>query len=206
MVTDATQKSFEEICNGYDGRFKGIRSLCQDENIFIYPGELERIFPDELKQIKKRAELVIGTHIKLLNDMLPDSDKIDEKIKNALIDCIIANGHELLLSHLYEIEYLWFNRRLHWTSSILAHIRSLAVSIESIGRNWYGQNRLGNIIEFAFKKEYTKLKDSIGMKLEVKRPEEYKQELLKVLEHGGKTAQRNYSHHLLIAHLTRNYL
>ncbi|MFH1701966.1 MAG: hypothetical protein ABIB41_00870 [Nitrospirota bacterium] len=208
MIMDATQKSFEEVSNDYDGRFKGHRQLCREKGTFIYPGELERIFPDELKQIKERAGWVLDSYIKQFNVTLSNNVQIEERIKDDLIDSIIESGHELLLSHLHEIEELWFNHRLHWKSNIWAHLRSLAVSIESVGQEWYGQNSLGNILKCAFK-EYGNLRDFIGKNItDAETPEEYKQNIDKILAHKETEHETNgiCGNHLIVAHLTRNYL
>lgn len=206
MLMDATKKSFEEIKNDYDGRFKGLRCQCRDKGIMIYPGELERIYPDELKEAKERARWSFESKIKQFNETLPDNLKIEEKIIDVLIDNIIESGHHLLLSHLHEVEKLWFNHSPHWESSIWAHLRSVAVSIESISQEWYGQNKLGSILEYAFKKEYTNLKDSIGKGIiDAKTLSEYKQKFDKISEHKKKGIHGICGYHLVSAHLTRNY-
>ncbi len=206
MIIDATQKSFEELSNDYDGRFKGSRSLCRDDDVFIYPGELFRIYPDELQQIKERAGWVLISYVKQFSATLPDNEDIENRIKDSLIDSIVGSGHDLLLSHLYEIEYLWSNRRPHWEGSIWAHLRSLAISIESLGHEWCQQKYLGNILEHFFGKEYTNLRNSIGNKItDANTLEEYKQKLAMILEHKRVSAEGICGHHLLVAHLTRNY-
>ncbi len=206
MLMDATKKSFEEIKNDYDGRFKGFRCQCRDEGIMIYPGELERIYPDEVKESKELARRSFHSQIKEINETLPNDSKIEEKIIDSLIDNIIESGHHLFLSHLHEIEKLWFNHRPHWESSIWAHLRSFAVSIESIAQEWYGQNKLGSILEYAFKKEYINLKDSIGKGIiDAKTPSEYKQKITKISEYKKKGIHGICGYHLVSAHLTRNY-
>lgn len=206
MIMDATKKSFEEIKGDYDGRFKGIRSTCREEDIFIYPGELERIYPDEVKKAKERARWSLESQIKQFNKTLPDNLKIEETITDALIDNIIESGHHLLLSHLHEIEKLWFNHSPHWESSIWAHLRSLAVSIESIGQEWFEERYLYNILKKAFGGKYTNLRDSIGKTITAaETPSDYKQKLDKILEHRGKSRSGICGHHLVTANLTRNY-
>lgn len=205
MLMDATKKSFEEIKNDYDGRFKGLRCQCRDEGIMIYPGELERIYPDEVKEAKERARWSFESQIKQFNETLPDNLKIEEKIIDVLIDNIIESGHHLLLSHLHEVEKLWFNHSPHWESSIWAHLRSFAVSIESIGQEWYGQRYLTNILKNAFK-EYTNLKDSIGKGItDAKTLSEYKQNFDKISEYKKKGIHGICGYHLVSANLTRNY-
>lgn len=207
MIIDTTKKSFEEICADYGGRFKGIRSTCREEDIFIYPGELERIYPDEFKRAKERARWAFESQIKQFNETRPDSLKIKETIIDALIDNIIESGHDLLLYHLHEIEELWFNHTPGWESSIWAHLRALAVSIESIGHEWYERRYLTNILEKAFKEEkYSSLRDSIGEKItNAETPSDYKQKLDKIWDHRKKSQSEICGHHLVIANLTRNY-
>lgn len=207
MIMYDTQKSFEEISDEYDGRFKGIRMQCLENNIIIYPGKLDKIFPDELKQSKEWSLWIVEVYINKLNKTLHDDAKIDAKVKEELIDNIIGCGHEIILSHLHELQKLWFNREPHWRSSIWGHIRSLVVSIESIGHEWYGQNRLGNILEYAFKKEYTDLIDSIDKGVtNAVTFDEYVQKLTKILEHRKKGARGICGHHLVVTHLTRNFV
>jgi len=207
ILIDANKKSFEEISNEYDGKFKGIMSQCIEENVMVYPGMLQQIFPDEIKQSKERSSWQIERYLNELNGLLPDNSKLSTKIKDDLIDSIIEGGHEILLSHVHEIQELWFNRRLHWTSSIWAHIRSFAISIESLGRVWFDQNYLGNILETAFRKDYTSLRDSIGAEItDAEKPDEYIQKLNKILKHKKENIKGICGHHLVIAHLTRNYL
>jgi len=207
IIMDATQKSFEEISNEYDGKFKGVRMQCLENNIVICPGRIEKIFPDELKQAKDRALRVVENYIKELNEILPDDAKIDAKVKDELVDNIIGCSHEIIFSHLHELQKLWFNREPHWRSSIWAHIRSFAISIESLGRMWFKKDYLGNVLETAFKKDYTILRESLGKGIiDAKKPDEYKQKLTTIMENRKKGFKGICGHHLVIAHLTRNYL
>lgn len=206
MIMAATQKSLEEISAEYDGRFNGQRQLCREKGAFIYPGELDRIYPDELKLARKKAKQVLDTYLKQFNETLDSNAKIDEGIKDDLIDNIVESGHMLLLSHLYEIEELWFNRCLHWESSIWAHLRSFAVSIESIAQEWFKKRKLGKILERAFK-DYDNLKKSVGKKMtDAESSEDFKHKFEKILRCQGNCSKDICGHHLLIAHLTRNYV
>ena len=206
MIIDATGKSFENICNVYDGRLEGFRDKGRDEGIMIYPGELERIYPDELKESKERARWSFDSQIKQFNETLPDNLKIKEEIIDALIDNIIKSGHHLLLSHLHEVEKLWFNHSPRWESSIWAHLRSFAVSIESISREWYSRNSFGEVLKEAFDKEYTNLRNSIGNGItDAKTSSEYRENFTKILEHKKKGIQSICGYHLVSANLTRNY-
>lgn len=206
MIIDATGKSFEDICNAYDGKFKKFLGMGRDENIMIYPGELKRIYPDELKESKEVARISFNSQFKQINETLPDNLKIEEKTIAALINSITESGHHLLLSHLHEIEKRWFNHSPHWESSIWAHLRSFAVAIESIAQEWYGENKLGNILEYAFKKEYVDFVNSIGKGItNTKTSSEYKRNFAKILEHKKKSIQSICGYHLVSAHLTRNY-
>lgn len=206
MIIDATKKSFEEISADYDGNFEGCRGLCGEEGVYFYPGELERIYPDTVKEAKERARWAFESQIKQFNETRSDELKIEEKIIDALIDNIIESGHYVLLSHLHEIEELWFNRTPRWKSSIWAHLRSFAISIESIGQEWYGQRYLSNILEYAFKKEYSRLRDAIGQGIsDAKTPADYKQNLVKILERKKNGIYGICGYHLIVAHLTRNY-
>lgn len=89
MIIDATKKSFEEISADYDGKFEGCRGLCGEEGVYFHPGELERIYPDTVKEAKERARWSFESQIKQFNETHPDDSKIEEKIIDALIDNII---------------------------------------------------------------------------------------------------------------------
>jgi hypothetical protein len=205
VVMDATKKSFEEISVDYDGKFKGCMGLCDEEGASFYPGGLGRIYPDTVKEAKEMARWSFESQIKQFNEAHPD-DLIKETIIDALIDNIIESGHYMLLSHLHEIEKLWFNHSPHWKSSIWSHLRSLVVSIESIGQEWYGQRYLNNTLENAFKKEYASLKKSIGAGItDAKIPSEYKQKITKILKRRRESTFGICGYHLVSAHLTRNY-
>lgn len=205
MIIDATKKSFEEIIADYDGKFKGCMGLCEEEGVYFHPGELERIYPDTVKEAKEMARWSFESQIKQFNETHPDV-LIEETIIDALIDNIIESGHYLLLSHLHEVEKLWFNHTPRWVSSIWAHLRAFTISIESIGQEWYGQRYLNNILEYAFKKEYSRLRDSIGQGItDAKTPAEYKQKITKILEHKKEGTSGICGYHLVSAHLTRNY-
>lgn len=97
VIIDATQKSFEQISNEYDGKFIGSRGQGVDENIIIYLGELTRIFPDEFKQMKERSLRIIDNYITHLNKILLKSEQIDIRLKDEFIDNIVQSNHELLL-------------------------------------------------------------------------------------------------------------
>ena len=206
VLTDATKKPFEEISSAYDGKFKRFGDPGQEEGVVIYPGKLERIYPDEIKEIKESAKRIFDFQIKQLNETLPDNLKIKNEIIDVLVNNIIGNGHHLLLTHLHEMEELWLNHRPRWKSSIWAHLRSFAVSIESVAQEWYGQNKFGNILEYAFKKEYANLRDSIGERItDAKTSSEYRENFAKILEHKKKSTHGICGYHLVSAHLTRNY-
>jgi hypothetical protein len=207
MIMYATQKPFEEICDEYDGRFKGIIMPCIENDIIIYPGKLDKIFPDELKQAKERALWIVGIYINELNKTMPDDAKIDAKVKEELIDNLIGCGHEIILSHLHELQKLWFNREPHWKSSIWAHIRSFTISIESIGQTWYRNRPRKEIFELIFNEDYDGFRKAIGEKItDAENPDEFKRKLSNIIEASKKNIERIYCYHFAIAHLTRNYL
>lgn len=207
MIIDATKKSFEKICSDYKGRFKKCMGLCMEDDVFFYPSALESIYPDRFAQDKEKAKWSFKYQIKQFNKTCPDNLKIEETIIDSLIDDIIESGHHLLLSHLREIEELWFNRTPRWESSIWAHLRSFTISIESIGSEWFKEKYLSEILEHAFKKEYTKLRDSINKRItDAKTPTEYKQKLAKIWACKKDHICGICSYHLVSTHLTRNYL
>lgn len=206
VLTDATNKSFDEISSAYDGRFKRFGDPGHNEGVIIYPGKLEQIYPDEIKETKESAKRIFDFQIKQLNETLPDDLKVENKMSDALTNNIIENGHYLVFCHLHEIEELRLNHRPRWKSSIWAHLRSFAVSIESIAQEWYGQNKFGNILEYAFKKEYTNLINSIGKGItDAKTSSEYRGNFAKILEYKKKGTHSICGYHLVSAHLTRNY-
>lgn len=208
MMMYATQKSFEDVKTEYDGRFAGIPVDCVDENILVYPGALDRIYPDEYRKAKESSEWIIDSFIKQFNETLPDNEKIDRKIKDELICNIVDSNHDFIFSHLYEINKLWFNRGPRWESSIWSQNRSLAVSIESICKEWYNETYLGKILEKAFGSDYASLKNSINYTkiTDAETPEEYKQKFDRIYEHQKLNRCGICGHHLVISHLTRNYL
>jgi len=207
MIVDATLKSLEEISADYDGRFKGLRHFCREKGIFIYPGELERIYPDELKQARTKAKQILANHLKQFNETLASNANIDESNNDDLIDNIVESGHMLLLSHIHEIEKLWFKRDLHWESSIWAHLRSFAVSIESIGQEWFNESKLGRILNRAFA-DYDNLKKAVGYKItDAESSIDFKDKFEIIMKCQEESCSKNIcGHHLLIAHLTRNYV
>jgi hypothetical protein len=207
-IIHATQKSLEDISNDYDGESKGSRSVWLIDSITVHPGEVYQIFPDELKQIKERLDYVIADDIEEFNKMLPASEQINLTTKDTLIEDLIKNGQEVILSHFYKIEELWFKHELHWRGSIWAHIRSLATAIESLGCEWFTVNRnLGKVLSMAFPSDYDRLKDSIENRItDAATPTEFKEKLTKILTHRKSNTKGRCGHHLVIAHLTRNYL
>ncbi|MCL4476870.1 MAG: hypothetical protein M1508_11690 [Nitrospirae bacterium] len=206
IMIDASHKSFEGICHDYDGRFRGYRQLCREEDTFIYPGELERIFPDEFAQARKKAAHVLDIYIKEFNQTLKCGTKINERIKDDLIANIVESGHMLLLSHIHEIEKQWFDRGPHWEGSIWAHLRSFAVSIESIGQEWYDRTMLGKILEIAFE-DYEAIRKAVGEKItDAKSLEDFRHNFKEILKWRGRNSSNGLcGYHLLVAHLTRNY-
>lgn len=206
MLSDATKKSFEEISSTYNGRYKRFGDPGQDEGVMIYPGKLERIYPDEIKETRERAKRLFDFQIEQLNKTLPDDLKVENKMSDALTNNIVENGHHLLFCHLYEIEELWFNHQPRWKSSIWAHLRSFAVSIESISREWYSQNSFGKVLKEAFGKEYTNLRNSIGNRItDAETSSKYRENFTKILEHKKKGIHGICGYHLVSANLTRNY-
>jgi len=223
MVMMARNKDldFERLCNEYGEGNKswGIRYI---DGIRIYYKGLEKIFPIEINQLRERALSILPSYIKEVNDWLPKgSTKLPDNFHEQLVSTIIDEGNELLLTHLYEIEDLWFKYKLCRVGSIWAHLRFLAIGIEELGKEWFCKEKIENIFIEAFgndyrnrlKSEYNKLKPEQYAKSSITRADtqdEFIEKLNCIL--GNKDLFNNLSnnplckYHLVVTHLTRNFV
>lgn len=160
MVMTARNIDIETLCNEYSGGDKS-------GSIRVYHNGLEKIFPIEENQLRERALSTLSLYIKKVNESLPAGSKLSDDFNEQLVLDIIDKGDILLLTHLHEIEELWFNHKLHWVGTIWAHLRSLAIGIEDIGKEWFtGTTTLEGVFEKAFdEKNYKNLKEKYNNKL-----------------------------------------
>jgi len=142
MMARNKDLDFKRLCDEYGGGNKsgGIRYI---DGTRIYPDGLENIFPIETRQLRKRALSILPSYIKEVNNWLPEGSKLlSDNFHEQLVSTIIDEGNELLLTHLYEIEDLWFNYKPYRVGSIWAHLRSFAVGVEGLGKEWFGGEEL----------------------------------------------------------------
>lgn len=156
MVMMARKIDFMTLCDEYGEGNKswGIRYI---DDIRIYYKGLEKIFPIEINQLRERALSILPSYTKKVNDWLPDGSKLSDNFHEQLVSTIIDEGNGLLLTHLHEIEDLWFNHKLYRIGSIWAHLRSFAVGIEDIGKKWFRGRGIDGVFKKAFGNNYGKL-------------------------------------------------
>lgn len=206
MVLNSTGYKYEQFCDEVDGPFKGERSFrCSlDDGIIIHPGELERIFPNEIKQLKEDVVWKLKEHAERMNKSLPKEEELDSEVSSRLTETLVSQDYVDILTHIYQIEHLWFSEELFWVDTLWAHLRSLAVCIENVGRKWFPKsNGIEGIFHAAFSK-YKKLKHTRIGNCDVKTSEEFKRKLDILLNQPRAT--EHCGQHLLITELTRNYL
>ena len=209
-IMNGNQKLFEEVCDEYDGQYKGKMGVGLDNGIPIYSGELQRIFPDERKEAKEHLSWLLPPNIERFNKILPANEQILAEMSNKLIDALVMSGQDVVLSHLHKIEDLWSNRELYWEISLWAHIRSLVISIDYLSGEWFGGVYFGGALIKSFGSAYKQLEQSINSNMQnitsASTPSEYKLKLEAIIAHRKINPRGICGHHLLIAHLTRNYL
>jgi len=148
FLRDAKGIEFEEITALYDGQFKDRRTRCREGDITIFPGELTRIFPNEIDQAIQHGRGLMEAYIRKMNERLTEPLSLD--IAKELVDEIMETGLERILSHLHEVDHLWYDRRLHWESTSWAHTRSLVTAVEDIGKHWFKGRKLDSVLSKAF--------------------------------------------------------
>lgn len=153
MVTMARNIDFETLYD--EGKKSWGRRYIDD--IRIYYKGLGKIFPIEINQLRERALSILPSYIKEVNDWLPEDSKLSDNFHEQLVSTIIDEGNGLLLTHLHEIEDLWFNHKLYRIGSIWAHLRSFAVGIEDIGKKWFRGRGIDGVFKKAFGNNYGKL-------------------------------------------------
>ncbi|MDD5529516.1 MAG: hypothetical protein PHX21_05740 [bacterium] len=179
----------------------------------FYTKGLERIFPIEEKQVKEKALRIVHSYIKEINEGL--TQKLPEDFHKQIVSEIIGPENILLLTHLHEIEDLWFNRTSYWEGTFWAHLRSFVIGIEDIAKqlfpplpeeekrkkDWY----LSDAIKKAFP-EYKKWKNEYNSK--VNTPEEFISKIKDIFSRKDFFTDSNplCRYHLLITHLTRNFV
>lgn len=214
MVRKATNMSFDEISGEHDGLLVGKApgTPGEKDGVDIYPGELRLIFPDSQKKERKRAAWTLNSFIDSFNKILPSNVQIAPDLTHKIINRISEAGHECLFSHLYLIEELWQEKSPHWRNSIWAHIRSLAASIESLGREWFNATSFNAVLETAFS-DYKQLRrrynSNVGPNTKITQassPEEFIAKLDIILKESDKDFDGLCGNYLLVTHLTRNYL
>lgn len=205
IILGATQKSFDDISDEHDGPYK-VGTGIEDDSI-IHAGELHRIFPTEIRQAKEHLGWLLPSNIEEFNKILPPNNPIPPETSEKLIDELIKNNQEIVLSHFHKIEDLWFHRELHWESSIWGHIRSFVISLDAIGGEWFRENYFNDTLDKAFPRTYGALKTSIENGItSADNLLEYKTKLESIIAHRKANKNVICGHHLVIACLTRNYL
>lgn len=119
MMINTEQKTFENICEAFDGTPSII--LKMEDNILFYSGDLKRIFPDDIELSVEQFKL---TFKNLINET-----KIDE-----LVSYLKSEELEYIFLHIFDIEKIWFNREHYWQRKLWAYIRSLTIGIEAIAK------------------------------------------------------------------------
>jgi hypothetical protein len=78
--------------------------------------------------------------------------------------------------------------------------------LESIGQEWYKRRYLGTILGSAFK-DYDNLKKAAGERItDAENSVDFRHKFEEIIKYEGKCPKGICGHHLLIAHLTRNYV
>lgn len=219
MVIMARDIDFKTLCDEYGEGNKswGIKII---DDIRVYYKGLEKIFSIEENQLREHAHSIFPSYIKQINESLPADSKLPDNFNEQLVD-IIKKGDILLLTHLHEIEELWFNHKLHWVGTIWAHLRSLAIGMEDIGKEWFDERTLEGVFKKAFGENYKNLKEKYDSKLPKAKdgknsitwattPDEFIKKLNCILK--NKDLSNNISnsplckYHLVVTRLTRNFI
>ena len=155
LLITAKNLTFEKLNEDFIAGYRTFTRKLRND-IYIIPTGLEKIFPSEINELKREAYLKLPCLIKELNKIFPMKEQLPENFHEKIITTIIDEEYGTLFSHLYKIEDIWFNREKFATPSLIAHLRSLIVSIEDVGILWFGGNRIDGMLKKAFK-EYEKL-------------------------------------------------
>ncbi|MDI6761352.1 MAG: hypothetical protein QMD05_11045, partial [Candidatus Brocadiaceae bacterium] len=166
--------------------------------------ELGQIFPDEIKLIKEKLKPMVQCEVTKMNTLLPSKAQLDPAKISNLIDELLSKGYMSILTHIRELNLLWFSEEeLYREDKLWSHLISLTVSIESLGGEWFpGTAGLGSVFEKAFRGYKTLTRGRI---CDARDPSEFIKKLNLIL-------QKQISHtdpwgsRLLIANLVRNYV
>jgi len=206
MVMMARKIDFMTLCDEYGEGNKswGIRYI---DDIRIYYKGLEKIFPIEINQLRERALSILPSYIKEINKWLPEDTKLSDNFHEQLVSTIIDEGNELLLTHLHEIEDLCFNYKLYWVGSIWAHLRSLTIAVEDVGRQWFAGRYISHVFANAFGDNYKTLRTSYGNNItDASTSNDFVKKLKQVLQDKTSSCNGLCRYYLIVTHLLRNFL
>lgn len=199
----ATGWGYERLCNEVDGFVKSRAFIHTASNgSTIYPGKLEQIFPNETKLLREKTKPILQSEVTEMNKFLPNGTPLDPSKIDDLIDELLSKGYISILTHIMELNRLWFSGEdLHREDKLWSHLVSLTVSIESLGREWFPRT---TELQYIFQKAFSGYKTlNPGRNCNASNPSEFIKKLSSIL-------QRHHSDPcgscLLIANLVRNYV
>ncbi|PIV57042.1 hypothetical protein COS16_02095 [Candidatus Desantisbacteria bacterium CG02_land_8_20_14_3_00_49_13] len=205
--SDNISEEYEKICEEVEGISHKSRGASMINGILI-DTELEKILPNNEKELKQHIKLYFPIYMKELG--LTDKD-FTEEISNKIAEELLS-GYSAMAFEIMNIQKLLYHGELFWEENILSRLRSSTLSIEGIGKEWFLVNGLLNdLFKKAFGKDslekynYENLRSVVCNSCNVKDFNEYYEKLVKILAFNIK--DNSYcGKHLLIVHLTRNYM
>lgn len=210
LVTIVENITFEKLDKNFVAKY-GTSAVKLSDELYIVPTGLEKIFPSEINELKRTAHLYLPDLVKELNKILPVEEQFPENFHENMITTLISEGYGTLFSHLYKIQDTWFNYEKFAFASLMAHLRSLIVSIEDIGKKWFKGNKINGMLRKAFDKEYEKLKNKYSGNYEkgitdAKTTGDFIKKANIILKHKEFSSKdRLCNYYLVLTELSRNF-
>lgn len=209
----ATDNAFEKICEDVSGKYKEECGLEND--VLVYPGSLEKMFPNEKWDLEQKARWLLNDALRQFNSVLHIKEKLPESLADNLFDDLSNEPTGTALASIRKIDRFYNSREIWRDNDFWSGLRDLAVSVEVHGKDWLGGNKLNDVLQKLFPVLYDSLKDSLkvllkkqtGITLKPTDASDKKEFLikLKIIQEDMIPADKRCGPHLLIANLTRNY-
>lgn len=181
---------------------------------YFYRLPLEKILPDEEKEKKREAEYHLRSFKDKYNSIM-SGQIINDSVICEIIEEVIKQGNDTLLTTIIEIEKEWWEDSIFWYGKIWSHIRSLATAVETFGRHVFPtKTDLYNCINESLKGQYESLKQPFDnyfkrRVIEANNPSEFLEKLDIIINTPDSIRIPNdliNLKFLLIANLIRNFV
>ncbi len=206
----STTNNFHEICKDVDGAHEKYSWIYTENGVNVYPGSLERMFPDEKWDLEQNVRDSLTAELKKLNSILLEHERMPNALCDQLFDELAEKPEGTALAAIRRINKVYSDPGLWRTHEIWSGIGDLSRAVEVHGKEWIGGASLEGVLLNLLKNEtldYKSLKNLTGKPdiTKANSSDDFLEKLALLASAAQIPNDRRYGRHLLVAHLTRNY-